>query len=77
MVTLKHIITGGSAHVLPLAVYVPGDVEGVRRRAEQPALREADGVEPVPPSPAVGEGDPGHALAREHLASVLQNEARS
>jgi hypothetical protein len=67
------MIISRSARALPLAMYISGDVEGVRRRAEQPPLREPDGVEPVLPSPAVGEWDLGHAFSREHVTPILQN----
>lgn len=74
-VTSEH--DGSCGRVRPLTVYIPGDVEGVGRGAQQPPLREADGVEPVLPFPAVGEGDPGHPFAREHVASVLQKQQRA
>jgi hypothetical protein len=72
-VTLEQHIIREPARVPKLAVYIPCDVEGVRRGAEQPTLREPDGVEPVPPFPAVGEGDSGHAFSCKDVASVLQS----
>jgi hypothetical protein len=56
----------------PLAVYIPGDREGVRRGSQESSLREADGVEAVPPFPAVGEGGFRRAFSRENIASILQ-----
>ena len=54
-------------------MYVSGDVEGVRRGAEQPPLREPDGVQPVLPFPAVGEWNSRHPFSREHVTSILQS----